>query len=158
MALARPCPALRQCTTIHNQLLCSSVSHKKLQHIASERDEDKRANFIACISQYAPHELGFIDEVSKDEWSIGRRYGPELGDGHVGTRLTISLKDVWVLDIISRVGNRLNGNSSRRNRNGGNQGSMLVWRSRSPSIHILITTKNVDYFPANGKVESRSGS
>ena len=62
-------------TTIHNQLLRSGVSHKKLQRIASERDEEKRANFIARIAQYAPHELGFIDEVSKDERSIGRRYG-----------------------------------------------------------------------------------
>jgi transposase len=62
-------------TTIHNQLLRSGVSRKKLQRIASERDEDKRANFIARIAQYAPHELGFIDEVSKDERSIGRRYG-----------------------------------------------------------------------------------
>jgi transposase len=62
-------------TTIHNQLLRSGVSHKKLQHIASERNEDSRANFIARIAQYAPHELGFIDEVSKDERSIGRRYG-----------------------------------------------------------------------------------
>ena len=62
-------------TTIHNQLLCSGVSHKKLQRIASEWDEGKRANFIARIAQYAPHELGFIDEVSKDERSIGRRYG-----------------------------------------------------------------------------------
>jgi transposase len=62
-------------TTIHNQLLRNGVSHKKLQCIASERDEDKRADFIARIAQYAPHELGFIDEVSKDERSIGRRYG-----------------------------------------------------------------------------------
>ena len=62
-------------TTIHNQLLRSGVSHKKLQRIASKRDEEKRANFIARIAQYAPHKLGFIDEVSKDEWSIGRHYG-----------------------------------------------------------------------------------
>ena len=62
-------------TTIHNQLLRCGVSHKKLQRIASERNEDNRANFITRIAQYAPHELGFIDEVSKDEWSIGRRYG-----------------------------------------------------------------------------------
>lgn len=62
-------------TSIHNQLLYCGVSRKKLQRIASERNEDYRANFIARIAQYAPHELGFIDEVSKDERSIGRRYG-----------------------------------------------------------------------------------
>ena len=49
-------------TTIHNQLLCSGVSYKKLQCITSERDEDTCANFIARISQYPPHELGFINE------------------------------------------------------------------------------------------------
>jgi hypothetical protein len=89
----------------------------------------------------------------------------ELSDGHVRTRAMVSLKDVRVLDIISRIGNRWNGNrwngnGSRRNRNG-NQGSMLVWRSRSPIIHILITTvvtKNVNYFPADGEVENRSSS
>ena len=54
-------------TTIHNQLLRSGVSYKKLQCIASEQDEDTRADFIARISQYGPHELGFINEVSKDE-------------------------------------------------------------------------------------------
>lgn len=62
-------------TTIHNQLLHSRVSCKKLQHIASEQDEAGCANFIARIAKYAPHELGFIDEVSKDERSIGRHYG-----------------------------------------------------------------------------------
>lgn len=62
-------------TTIHKQLLRCDVSRKQLQRIASERDEEGRANFIARIAQYAPHELGFIDEVSKDERSIGRRYG-----------------------------------------------------------------------------------
>ena len=62
-------------TTIHNQLLRTGVSHKQLQRIASERDEAARANFIARIAQYTPHELGFIDEVSKDARSVGRRYG-----------------------------------------------------------------------------------
>jgi transposase len=62
-------------TTIYNQLLRVGISRKRLQRIASERNEDGRANFIARIAQYAPHELGFIDEVSKDEQSIGRRYG-----------------------------------------------------------------------------------
>jgi hypothetical protein len=81
----------------------------------------------------------------------------ELSDGHVGTRPTVSLKDVWVLDIISRGGNRGNRNSSRRNRNG-NQGNMMVWWSRSLGIHILIATKNVNYFPTDGKIENGSSS
>jgi transposase len=44
-------------TTIHNQLLRSGVSRKQLQHIALEQNEVGRANFIARIAQYAPHEI-----------------------------------------------------------------------------------------------------
>jgi transposase len=62
-------------TTINNQLLRAGVSRKRLQHIASERNEDGCANFIARIAQYAPHEIGFINEVSKDERSVGRHFG-----------------------------------------------------------------------------------
>jgi hypothetical protein len=51
------------------------VSHKKLQHVARERDEDQRAEFIAQMAMYSPEELGFIDEVSRDEWVVGRHYG-----------------------------------------------------------------------------------
>jgi hypothetical protein len=83
----------------------------------------------------------------------------ELGDGHVGTRPTFSLKDVRVLDIILRVGNRGNGNGSRNSsRRNGNWGNMMVWRSRNLGIHILIATKNVDNFLADGEVESGSSS
>ena len=74
----------------------------------------------------------------------------EHGNGHVGTRPTVSLKDVRVLDIILRVGYRGNGN--------GNRGNMMVWRSRSLGIDILIATKNVDYFLADGEVESGSST
>jgi hypothetical protein len=34
-----------------------------------------RAVFIERMAQYSPEELGFLDEVSKDERSIGRHYG-----------------------------------------------------------------------------------
>jgi hypothetical protein len=34
-----------------------------------------RADFICRMAQNLPEELGFLDEVSKDERSIGRRYG-----------------------------------------------------------------------------------
>jgi hypothetical protein len=34
-----------------------------------------RAAFIERMAQYSPEELGFLDEVSKDERSIGRHYG-----------------------------------------------------------------------------------
>ena len=62
-------------TTIHNELICMGVSRKRLQRIALERNEALRADFIARMAQYDPEELGFIDEVSKDERTVGRRYG-----------------------------------------------------------------------------------
>ena len=62
-------------TTIHNELIRVGVSQKRLQRIALERNEALRADFIARMAQYDPEELGFIDEVSKDERTVGRRYG-----------------------------------------------------------------------------------
>ena len=62
-------------SVIHNQLLCAGVSRKRLQRIASECNEDARAAFIARMARYPPEELGFIDEVSKDERTVGRHYG-----------------------------------------------------------------------------------
>jgi hypothetical protein len=61
--------------TIHRELLHARVSRKRLQRIAIERNGAKRAEFIARMAQYSPEELGFIDEVSKDERTVGRRYG-----------------------------------------------------------------------------------
>jgi len=43
------------------------MGRKKLKHITSERNEELRAAFIARMSQYDATEIGFIDEVSKDE-------------------------------------------------------------------------------------------
>ncbi|KAG1883121.1 hypothetical protein F4604DRAFT_1879257 [Suillus subluteus] len=47
----------------------------KLKCIALERNEELRAAFVARMSQYDATEIGFIDEVSKDEWTLGRHYG-----------------------------------------------------------------------------------
>jgi transposase len=62
-------------TTIHRELEHAGVSCKKLKHIALEHDKERRANFIARMAQYSPHEIGFIDETSKDERTTGRRHG-----------------------------------------------------------------------------------
>ena len=62
-------------TTIYQELERLNVSHKKLTKIAIERDELRRADFIARMAQYQPEELCFIDEMSRDARSIGRRYG-----------------------------------------------------------------------------------
>ena len=62
-------------TTIYRELERLNISRKKLKKIALERNEERRANFVARMAQYDPEELGFIDEMSKDACSIGRRYG-----------------------------------------------------------------------------------
>ena len=62
-------------TLIHNLLLHHNINRKRLQQIARERDEDGQADFIARMAQYSPDELGFIDEVSKDERTLRRQYG-----------------------------------------------------------------------------------
>jgi hypothetical protein len=54
-------------TTIHRELVHAGISIKKLKRIVKERDEDVCADFIHRMAQYAPEELAFLDEVSKDE-------------------------------------------------------------------------------------------
>jgi hypothetical protein len=61
--------------TIHDELVRAGVSRKHLQRIALERNEVLHADFIARMAQFSPEELGFIDEVSKDERTVGRCYG-----------------------------------------------------------------------------------
>jgi hypothetical protein len=65
-------------TTIHVELDRAGVSRKRLQRIDQERNETTRAAFIGRMAQFSPEELGFIDEVSKDERTLGRRYGRSL--------------------------------------------------------------------------------
>lgn len=62
-------------TTIHRELKWAGVSMKKLKCIACERDEDKQAEFMLRMAQYLPEEIWFVDEMSKDEHTWGRRYG-----------------------------------------------------------------------------------
>ncbi|KAJ8456687.1 hypothetical protein ONZ45_g18619 [Pleurotus djamor] len=62
-------------TTIHRELVRAGVSLKKLKRVAAERNEERRAAFIARMARYSPEELGFIDETSKDERTVGRHYG-----------------------------------------------------------------------------------
>ncbi|KIM77531.1 hypothetical protein PILCRDRAFT_76616 [Piloderma croceum F 1598] len=53
----------------------AGVSRKKLRKIAIERNELRRANFVHSMSQYTPHQLGFLDETSKDERTLVRGFG-----------------------------------------------------------------------------------
>jgi hypothetical protein len=56
-------------TTIHRELVRAGISTKKIKKIASECNENLRADYIARMAQYEPEQLGFLDEVSKDERS-----------------------------------------------------------------------------------------
>jgi transposase len=62
-------------TTIFRALERAGASRKKLKRIAKERNEILQADFVARMAQYEPDELGFLDETSKDERTIARRYG-----------------------------------------------------------------------------------
>jgi hypothetical protein len=61
--------------TIHWELEHAGVSYKKLKHIAKERNENLYVNFIPCMAQYAPEELGFLDKTSKDNCTSSRCCG-----------------------------------------------------------------------------------
>ena len=62
-------------TTIHQELVRACVSTKKLKKIAAERNDNLRADYIQRIAQYSPEQIGFLDEVSKDERTSARSRG-----------------------------------------------------------------------------------
>jgi len=62
-------------TTIHRELVRAGISSKKIKKVASERNEQLRADFIGRMAQYSPEQLGFLDEVSKDERTSFRARG-----------------------------------------------------------------------------------
>jgi len=62
-------------TAVHRVLECANVSRKKLKCIAIERNEEHCENFVGRMAQYTPEQLGFLDEVSKDERTPGKQYG-----------------------------------------------------------------------------------
>jgi hypothetical protein len=49
-------------------------SRKKLKRIALERDKEHRAAFVESMVLYTPEQLGFLDEVSKDERTPSQHY------------------------------------------------------------------------------------
>jgi transposase len=65
-------------TTIHRELARAGMSLKKLKRIARERNEVRRAEFVRRMAQYEPEEIGFLDETSKDERTLGRSAGRSL--------------------------------------------------------------------------------
>jgi transposase len=65
-------------STIQRELVRAGVSTKKLKKIASERNENLRADYIRHMAQYSPEQLGFLDEVSKDERTSSRLLGRSM--------------------------------------------------------------------------------
>ena len=61
-------------TTIRWELKRAGVSRKNLKQVALERDEECRAAFVERMAQYTPEQLGFLDKVSKDEWTPSWHY------------------------------------------------------------------------------------
>jgi transposase len=78
-------------TTIHQALEQAGVSCKKLKKIASERSEPLHADFIGRMAKYEPEELGFLDEVHKDERTLNRWYGR----ARKGRQAAKRVKFVW---------------------------------------------------------------
>lgn len=62
-------------TTIFRELERAGMSHKKLKHIAVERNEERHADFVIQMAQYQAEEIGFLDETSKDYRTPSRVYG-----------------------------------------------------------------------------------
>ena len=62
-------------TTIHRELEHAGVSTKKLKKIALEHNENLQAHYMLNMAQYLPEQLGFLDEVSKDERASARSQG-----------------------------------------------------------------------------------
>ncbi|KAF9459108.1 hypothetical protein BDZ94DRAFT_1172319 [Collybia nuda] len=55
--------------TIHHELERTNISQKKLKCIALECNEPCQAAFISHMAQYSPEEVGFFNEMSKDDHS-----------------------------------------------------------------------------------------
>ncbi|KAH6869008.1 hypothetical protein BKA70DRAFT_1132082 [Coprinopsis sp. MPI-PUGE-AT-0042] len=62
-------------STIHRMLQHGGLSLKRVQKLATERDPNKRADFVRRIGQYSPECLISIDEVSKDDRTYARLWG-----------------------------------------------------------------------------------
>ena len=54
-------------TTIHHEPDCANVYTKKLKTIAAVKNENLWSDFIQCMAQYKPEQLGFFDKVLKDK-------------------------------------------------------------------------------------------
>ena len=61
--------------TIHHELEQAGISSKKLKRITLECNKEGHTAFISRMAWYAPEELEFLDEFSKDARSVSRSRG-----------------------------------------------------------------------------------
>jgi hypothetical protein len=98
-------------TTIFRELEHLGMSRKKLRQIASERNENLRLDFVRRMAEYPANYLGFLDETSKNDWTLSRGYGrakkgsraPKKEKFVRGTRLTAT----GLLTVDGIVANRV---------------------------------------------------
>ena len=76
------CEMLEEATgrVVHPSTICQTIQHfgmtrKKVRTIAMQRSEDRRAEFIAEISQFDPDMLIWLDETGSDRRNSIRAYG-----------------------------------------------------------------------------------
>lgn len=62
-------------STILRALRRAGFSYTKLRKVAAERNETLCSDFIQRMAQYLPEQLGFFDEMSKDERTSIRSRG-----------------------------------------------------------------------------------
>ena len=80
--LSELCEQLEEATgrVVHPSTICRTIQHfgmtrKKVRTIAMQRSEDRRAEFIAEISQFDPDMLIWLDETGSDRRNSIRAYG-----------------------------------------------------------------------------------
>ncbi|KAF8833128.1 hypothetical protein BDN67DRAFT_992894 [Paxillus ammoniavirescens] len=83
-------------SVLHDELERAGMNRKKLRKIAIERNEDLHAEFIARMAQYDPVNLGFIDEVSKNERTLSHHYGRIIAGTAVEGSMTRDMFMEWL--------------------------------------------------------------
>jgi transposase len=73
--------------TIHDELSHCGVSRKLLKRLATERNAAFRADFVYQMSFYSADQLGFIDETSKNDRTVQRRFGRSQKNSRASKKL-----------------------------------------------------------------------
>ena len=85
-------------STIHCKLQHAGISLKKLQKITKERDKDLHADFMWRVAQYAPEEMIWIDETSKDKQTLIRRNG-RAKKSHCASMKGVFVRGRWLTAV-----------------------------------------------------------